>query len=978
MASYLSTPDSPQQVQSPIDLKLLNQALAANQGRYDDGLQKYQNNLAQLKVQENLLLRDEDKLRFSQNVQGLIDEVNKSGKINWAKSGLTNKINTYTNLAIDDYTLDQIGISQSIRNFDAEMQKKREKNDGSYSDTNYAFAKEQAGVQQYLSGVDSQGNKVDRIGTLSYTNYIDVNKKLNDQIIELEKLDKGKVIQTPVLDVNGVPTGAMQETTVSNLSPDKIRQIAINSLDVQDQKQMEIDGWASTGRYADKEKIKADVTTTFNSQISDSKDKRDYWAGIKDKDNISTSDKKNAQDQYNYYTSLVTNLDKNKGILLENPNSAATYLQQQKVVDGAVARYSTVYNQSSVFKVDEVYQNKLDNARKDAELQLKYTEFEHKQKTASGQVEAQNLIVAPKPTEHEDIPSMESKIDEQVASYGKQLTSETTEYKNKIQSLLKEEPSNKDAGTWMSLYNQNKKKGLSEVDAIRNAVQQTNGSSSILVFNDSNGTPKNYRRSILDVSGKYDTYSIGRADAINKGTEEHVDLTLNNQKTFTAFYDNPNTTMLWYKNGKLASAPVKDVLISRGLMDKNGNKIGNLKEDVDVMKALQRSFYASDVISNATFDGFSGKSVDNLRDLARSLGENPNEVLIGQSFGGGADTLGKEVKNFALKKGTKTANFLISAKDNGVYDTFGFRDNSLTGDDATISQFTNSNYKNSESYKKSIQSLYGKTDQNYTVGITPLDKNAYTRISSIVSSDAVNKATGKIDPKNTFNISISPSGDTVTIQQYDNDAKAGTTSFETTIDRNTFEKNLPQVANKLNFSINQAHYTIDRVKPLDLISNKIEFLTKQTNEQTYLENINALRGMSEEAVKNFTPYLKQEDAVKIISDRLIPAFGANSKESIVVQEAMKNSSNFSIVGNVAKDFDNSHYLTLMLKNKSGETIYKKNVKNINDVDNFKNIIDNSPQVYFADMISDIMQSQKSYRLQNNTNSPYYEALAKNL
>lgn len=242
MASYLSTPDTPQEYQSPINLNLLNQALSVNQGKYDNGLQKYNNNLVQLKVQENLLLRQEDKDRFAQNVQGLIDEVNKSGKINWAKSGLTNKINAYTNMAIDDYTLDQIGISQSIRNFDTEIKKKREKNDGSYSDVNYAFAQEQAGIANYLQGRDAQGNKVDKIGALQYTNYIDVNKSALEKAKAFKELKGEETVEIPFTDSDGVRR--TKTTSVKGLTESEILAYMPQILSPQEGKQLQINGWA--------------------------------------------------------------------------------------------------------------------------------------------------------------------------------------------------------------------------------------------------------------------------------------------------------------------------------------------------------------------------------------------------------------------------------------------------------------------------------------------------------------------------------------------------------------------------------------------------------------------------------------------------------------------------------------------------------------------------------------------------------------
>lgn len=183
MANFLSEAAQFNTPQAPYDINLINSTLAINQAKYDQGEKEYENNLAQLKVQENLLRRPEDKARFAQNVQGLINEINgKEGGIDWAKRGLTNKINAYTKKALDSYTLDQIGISQTIRAFESEVAKKKEKNDGSYNDTNYAYAQYKANLGDYLNGKDAQGNRVDKIGNLSYTNYTDGIKLLKDDI----------------------------------------------------------------------------------------------------------------------------------------------------------------------------------------------------------------------------------------------------------------------------------------------------------------------------------------------------------------------------------------------------------------------------------------------------------------------------------------------------------------------------------------------------------------------------------------------------------------------------------------------------------------------------------------------------------------------------------------------------------------------------------------------------------------------------
>lgn len=364
MASYLSTPDTPQEYQSPINLNLLNQALSVNQGKYDNGLQTYQNNLAQLKIQENLLLRDEDKQRFSQNVQGLIDEVNKAGKINWAKSGITNKINAYTNLAIDDYTLDHIGIAQTIRNFDAEMKKKREKNDGTYSDTNYAFAQEQAGIQQYLQGVDAQGNKVDKIGTLQYTNYIDVNKSALEKAKAFKELKGEETVEIPFTDSDGVRR--TRTTSVKGLTESEILAYMPQILSPEEGKQLQINGWAkyqgTKGLSVAQEAFKSytkNVTANLDENIAK------YDAEYNNK-NISQEQRNKAyrnktaeEDNKKQYLASFNSID------INNPASIGGYLEtinwKTNFAKMAGANKSVTYDTDAAF-----YDAK--------ELELKYSE----------------------------------------------------------------------------------------------------------------------------------------------------------------------------------------------------------------------------------------------------------------------------------------------------------------------------------------------------------------------------------------------------------------------------------------------------------------------------------------------------------------------------------------------------------------------------------------------------------------------------
>jgi hypothetical protein len=978
MANFNGVLDQFNTPQAPGDLNLINSTLAINQAKYDQGEQNYENNLAQLKVQENLMVRDEDKARFSKNVQGLINEINgKEGGINWAKRGLTNKINAYTNKALDSYTLDQIGIGETIRAFGAEVAKKKEKNDGSYNDTNYSFAQYKAGLADYRRGYDAQGNKVDKIGNLSYKNYHDVEKKVSDKILELEKLNKDQEIEEPILDFNGQRTGEIRKITISNLSPEKIRQIAINSLNGDDLEQIKINGYGSTGGYSDPQKINEDITSLLDKDISKNQNQLDIWTAKKNQKNLSDKDKAEAKAEFKYYNSNVTNLNKNKKMLLEDKESAATYLERNRLIDNATSTYAQVYNKSEVFKVDEIYQNRISNARADAALQLEKDKFTYTKDKDAGKFEANNLIVAPKPTPKDDIENIEGIIDTQIKVFGDSLNKETNQFKLHIDNVLKTSPNNEDAKEFMAHYNENIKKGQTPTDAIRNATQIIPSSSSILISEDQDGTPKNYRRSILDISGKYDTYVVGRAEAIKVGTAQHIEETLNNSTTFKAFFDNPETKMMWYgKNGKEGAFSVKEVLINNGLMNTKGEKIGDIKNVPSVLAALQKSYAADNVINNS--NGLGGyEHTPDLKKLANLFGESVDNVSKSRIRTVMTNYGNQEQVTYDLNPNTKTGAYLLKANEQGIKESWVWSDQSLNKDDATISQYGKSDYKNTKVYKDSLEKLYGKIDQNYSIGITKEDKNTYARVNAILSSDAVDKKIGDRDPENTFNVSLNTTGDKYIISQNGNDKEKGTVTFQTQIDKATFDLNLPQVGKKLNTNIISAHYTVGRTKDLDLLSQPIRFLDTSVNEQVYRENAYSLGSMTQESAK-FIPFLQQNTAVKVITDRITPAFGANSEESRVITNAMKNSSDFSITGKISKDFDTSHFLTLMLKNKKGETIFKKTVNNVEDVDNYKQMLDNTPQVLYADMINDIMSYQISSKMLNQENSPYYEELVKNL
>lgn len=122
------------------------------------------------------LKRGKDRELLANNINTALTEVNKVSKMALTDANVSRKIGQTMKAALTPYIMEQAQISMQIDSFNNSISKKREKNDGTYSDINYTDALEQAGVKQYMEG------SIDQIGSLNYVDYVDVNKALLDPL----------------------------------------------------------------------------------------------------------------------------------------------------------------------------------------------------------------------------------------------------------------------------------------------------------------------------------------------------------------------------------------------------------------------------------------------------------------------------------------------------------------------------------------------------------------------------------------------------------------------------------------------------------------------------------------------------------------------------------------------------------------------------------------------------------------------------
>lgn len=249
MASYQGSLDKNNDPQNPINLQLVNMVMGARQQRFDYNQSQYDQALQELKLNENILIRPEDKQYFAEKTRNLIAGVNKGGTVDWANSGLTRQINSHIKQVLDDdYIIDQMGQSSKIRNFYTQVEEKRKKNPELYSDVNFNDAIKQAGLNEYMQGVDSEGNRVDSVGNLQYKDYIDAPKVLNESVAKWAKDHGYKTV------IDSENKGYYFENTKREvLTKDEILNYIGTVVDPNIQGQLQINARSTFGNMGDKE-----------------------------------------------------------------------------------------------------------------------------------------------------------------------------------------------------------------------------------------------------------------------------------------------------------------------------------------------------------------------------------------------------------------------------------------------------------------------------------------------------------------------------------------------------------------------------------------------------------------------------------------------------------------------------------------------------------------------------------------------------
>ena len=362
MASYQSIPAQYNKVVEPLDVDLMGKVLMAKEGQTNANIAQIDETLGQLKIQENMLIGDQRKARFANNVQTLLDEVNRSGKLNLQSGDFTRRMKNYITTALDDYTLDHISKANSIRAFQADVVEKKKKGDGSYNDANYAYSAWKGGLQEYVN------EQTDNLGNLVYTPYTDLTEEALKSIKTIKDIKGKRYFEEQAYDENGnaIP-GKLIRREIDGLTPTEIQNYFGSTLTSQQLTQMKINGWAKYAQPQTKD-LALEKYKEFNNLSL--KQKEDEYQGLLAESKNPNKDKATRERALKLSNELKETIDgmKNLDYSKIDPEAVGFELEKMGFVNGLSQMAGTEW--STEYKTDDYYfdMQKLDIDRQQLEL----------------------------------------------------------------------------------------------------------------------------------------------------------------------------------------------------------------------------------------------------------------------------------------------------------------------------------------------------------------------------------------------------------------------------------------------------------------------------------------------------------------------------------------------------------------------------------------------------------------------------------
>lgn len=994
-----------------VNWDLAFKALEYKQGQYDTNKLRVDTMLQNYLTTD--IIKPEAKQRFVNNIQNLVNEINATGRTDFSDSNISNRVMAHIGQALDAPTVSAIAASKQYRQQEAFLQELIQKKPDLYHKNNHENmyrAKGPGNTGSFYDWLYDGDATSTYSGTLQYTPYIDLDKKGNDIVMQMMKLNKDTEIELP----DPSAPGRTIKKKISGLTRQELRGIAENMFSSEDMQQLAINQRAAYGWFETPESIQllrenAQRYYQAEVEIQDAK-LAELQLQLQQADPNSEKYQK-IQDNINVYTAGKDNLlrtleDLNTTKSLEQLGNHATRLGAEQYTQRMVDKYSPMYKELTVgYGVDEYYK-----WSQEFDLKLRKEERESRQEQRElerqAATEAGSMGVIPVTTDTIDVLDMESEISKELESKRTVIQGNSSAYLQNLEDI-QTNPSDftsqqmVEASMINSLYLFNLKaeatklglnvdfsKPLSEVakeidpngQVLYGIVTSAGG------LKLTTGVDRNQKNIILDFITSVDQFKLGYKEMTELEKQARAELYIEDQ---TPLLQEVSSGQYQFFTEDGRTLDLKQELIKEKILDTNGNpvagaKISNSKWAKDVERTFAaQSFLRSrskDVFSRGNNLVFSDSEVSHLSALAKSLGENLDDVVSTQE-----NSRGQTI--YSYKDESKTLDYLanIAAKTQDrtwAGAVFGSPKTSLAGDGRFSSLFYgNKDYKNTEIYKKGIEKLYGNLETSREIFITsdnPLMKDG--RFRSLLESKGILTTGG--DDTQVYLRKINDNEIEVSQTQKVGSGADATTERKSFGVFNTYEiaSAAPQVLERLNMDAKQAQYTFDRVgTAVQKTTTDIDFWNNDVPAQTVWSITSRLNSPQDEykikkqtAINGILNPGIDSDLYVAISDMVTNEVDPNLVSRL--PQVLENSDKYQIQAKLQPNPNGGHYTEVSLVDKAtNSTVYQTTLPTEQDLDKIKFKIDHVPQVLFYDMVTSIIKdnyAQALYQINFGTHKDF--------
>ncbi len=536
--------------------------------------------------------REVGKQYLDEKVKGLNNTLTSLTNADYGDPQVVSRIMGAIDDATDPILMKEVMNTVKLQQDAASIRRLRDSGDERYSATNEAYAMQEA--NRWLKSTDLK----DTYGGMTYHDYVDVNKEWQDAMKNLQSSEQ----EYDIIHDNGRKT----RVKVKELSPERIRAMAIATMSPKAQMQLTIDGWANYSQATPDEfrQVVGDYRTNNLAKINGSIAELELQKKSGDKSPL-------VDDQINLLKEQRNNLFQQSDAMERSPERAWATIELANRTEKFTNAYS--YSNKSVTQESDVpYWNRVNANFRQQELGLAREKFnldvdkenykrgqDKKAELATGAITAS--VLGDDQGKLNEIYTNPDKLLEHTITLGQDRDNAVKEAYSALSST--------DRTLFDNIVNKKLQQNPNmDPAAVKMEVLRSNFS-----------TNPNALKAIT----KDNDLQVARA-VIDDIQNNAKDLMLNNTGQYAAFAANDSNLQLVYPtaSGEFATVPAKAWLNKQGLiLDKDG-KDSNVTSNPTADRVIKMNLLADAVVNSLDGQGDRSAADKYVQELGKLFGEN--------------------------------------------------------------------------------------------------------------------------------------------------------------------------------------------------------------------------------------------------------------------------------------------------------------------------------------------------------------------